>query len=405
MSSSPFPSSLWRTAMARRVSREAERATASPPVQRVAAAPSSVQEKHARSRPLTERARWIVGKLPVGAGAARWLWALWNTRTTRLMAHATAERLTSLEPSVRSEIRHLCSRLEELARAMPTVQSELAALRGGLSAAAQELGSVASLRRELARLRAELRLLLTKAETASAAAYAPSAQVDSRTPTLSSRWDAALLAMMDETRGTFSEIKDRLRVHLSAIRRAEAGSPTRPILDLGCGRGEWLELVGEEGLCAEGVDLSPAAVAACRERGLIAHQRDAIEALRRCPNSSLGAITAFHLIEHLDLEQHAALLDHALRALAPRGLLLLETPNGESFSVSGRSFWFDPTHRVLHTPASLWRWLDAAGFTEISISRLHPYPDSARFLPSPISDSLNEWFFGPQDFAIMAYRP
>jgi hypothetical protein len=83
----------------------------------------------------------------------------------------------------------------------------------------------------------------------------------------------------------------------------------------------------------------------------------------------------------------------------------METPNCENFSVSGRSFWFDPTHVAPHTPASLLRWFRAGGFAAIEFVRLHAYPAEQHFPPDGVGKWLNDSFLGPQDFAAWGVRP
>jgi glycosyltransferase involved in cell wall biosynthesis len=102
---------------------------------------------------------------------------------------------------------------------------------------------------------------------------------------------------------------------------------------VGCGRGEWLELLAECGLDSYGVDLNGHAVAFCAERGLRVHCADVLEHLRVLPEGALGAITAFHLIEHLPLDSLRTFLEEARRTLVPSGLLMLESPNPESIKV------------------------------------------------------------------------
>lgn len=125
-------------------------------------------------------------------------------------------------------------------------------------------------------------------------------------------------------------------------------------LDIGCGRGEWLEVLTCHGFKARGVDLDEGMLAACFERGLDAELRDGLEALRALPDNSLNLISAFHVVEHLPFDYVQALLKEAHRVLALGGLLILETPNSENLTVGTSSFYLDPTH---HRPVPA-RFLD-----------------------------------------------
>jgi SAM-dependent methyltransferase len=111
-------------------------------------------------------------------------------------------------------------------------------------------------------------------------------------------------AFEDRYRGSREIIKDRLRAYpLSWIRCfSRLGRWGATALDLGCGRGEWLELLGENGFAARGVDLDEGMLAACRERGLNAKHGDALAALRAQPDASLALVSAFHLVEHLPFD-------------------------------------------------------------------------------------------------------
>jgi SAM-dependent methyltransferase len=146
-------------------------------------------------------------------------------------------------------------------------------------------------------------------------------------------------------RGGPEDVKERLRVYLPLLQDAALGTEAAPVLDLGCGRGEWLDLLREHGLCARGVDCNEVFVAECRRRGLAVSAADGVEHLRTLPDASLGAVTAFHLAEHLPFPALLELLGETVRVLAPGGLALFETPNPENLLVGSCSFHADPTHQ------------------------------------------------------------
>lgn len=211
----------------------------------------------------------------------------------------------------------------------------------------------------------------------------------------------------NEFRGSQNEIKSRLQVYLPELTGCGAGSALGPVLDVACGRGEWLELLLEQGLRGEGVDSNPAMVEICRARGLVVHQGDAVDFLETQPDGKWGAVTVFHLVEHLTFDRRIRLLDEAFRVLASGGLLILETPNPENLLVAAHNFYMDPTHERPIPPRSLEFFVHARGFVNVRTLRLHPYPDSYR-LPgeiSPAAEKLNALLFGPQDYAILASKP
>ncbi|WP_312515952.1 class I SAM-dependent methyltransferase [Massilia sp.] len=177
-------------------------------------------------------------------------------------------------------------------------------------------------------------------------------------------------AFEDRYRGSRETIKERLRAYAPfTAPLLQVGAPARA-LDLGCGRGEWLELLGEQGFEAQGVDLDDGMLAACRERGLAARHQDALAALREQPEGSLALVSAFHLVEHLPFELVQDLIAESLRALRPGGLLIMETPNPENLTVGATSFYRDPTHVRPLPPDLLGFAADHAGFARQRIVRL-----------------------------------
>lgn len=219
--------------------------------------------------------------------------------------------------------------------------------------------------------------------------------------------DSLYAALEDEFRGSHEEIKERLSVYLPVLAGAGIGSDGMPILDVGCGRGEWVELLRENQLHASGIDLNRVVLAIARERGLPVMEADAIEYLRSLPEASLGAVTAFHVIEHLELPRLLDLLDAARRALKPGGVAIFETPNPNNLFVSSRYFYIDPTHRH-PIPLELGRFLvEARGFERVEILELHPWPPEHRVdttVGGEIAARFNECFYGPQDYAIIGWK-
>lgn len=178
-------------------------------------------------------------------------------------------------------------------------------------------------------------------------------------------------------RGTREEIKQRLTVYLPIIEPLKILQPRPATLDMGCGRGEWLELLSENGFSAAGVDSADTVCDFCREQGLDVRKADALECLGTVPDASLAMITGFHLAEHLAYETLRSLMREARRALMPGGILILETPNPENLAVGSCSFYTDPTHRV-PLPPPLFRFLaEDAGFARAKVLRLNQPPEES----------------------------
>jgi len=187
-------------------------------------------------------------------------------------------------------------------------------------------------------------------------------------------------------RGDRSTISDRLRVYLPFVRPLVAEGNA---LDLGCGRGEWLELLAEAGMNAHGVDLDNGMLGEARKRGLSVEKKDALEALRATPDGTLAIVSIFHLAEHLPFDVLRALFTEAARVLRPGGVLIAETPNPENLVVGLINFHLDATH-VRPIPPILMSFLaDYSGFARNTTLRLQgktPCSETAGDLMSLLTD-------------------
>lgn len=219
------------------------------------------------------------------------------------------------------------------------------------------------------------------------------------------RLDSFYLSFENRFRGSRAEIKNRVGVYLPLLRDAKAGTPDRPVFDLGCGRGEWLELLQENEMTGSGVDLSGAMVAHCRQRQLQVTQGDAIEALRAMPDHSQGAVSGFHVIEHLPLEGLIDLIAESRRVLQPGGLAVFESPNCKNLMVGACNFNIDPTHRNPVFPETAQFMLEAHGFENVQLEYLSPAEGSPFTGENPESASLHRLLYGPQDFAVIGRKP
>jgi O-antigen chain-terminating methyltransferase len=177
------------------------------------------------------------------------------------------------------------------------------------------------------------------------------------------------------------------------------------VLDIGCGRGEWLALLKAHNIATRGVDLNAAMAEQARSRGLDVEQGDAIAHLRAGLPEGLAAITAFHVVEHLAFAELVALFDEAYRALAPGGIVLFETPNPENIVVGACTFNYDPTHRKPLPPDFLRFLAEARGFDAARIIRTDEDCDLARPESGFIPAEVNDWFRQPPDYALYARKP
>lgn len=339
-----------------------------------------------RGARLKERLR----ERPLLGPVLRWGWAILHVVRLRDDLLRTQGRLEDLNAQLQS---HLSLQRQAIA----TLEQGMTALERRLT---EKLTDKADLD-ELRRLRREVIHLQHAAPAAPKTVETPAPSPD--TGDLPSDF---YLDFEDRFRGAFEAIQARQAKYLPLIREAQAGTPSHPVLDLGCGRGEWLDLLRREGLEAQGVDSNDRMLAACRELGLNVHHADALAYLRSLEDDALGAITGFHIAEHLPFNTLIALFDEAWRVLKPGGLLLLETPNPENLQVGAHTFYMDPTHRHPLPPALLEFLAQARGYTHVEIQRHHPYPlwDPTQ-AENEAQATLQRLIFGPQDYALIARKP
>jgi O-antigen chain-terminating methyltransferase len=223
---------------------------------------------------------------------------------------------------------------------------------------------------------------------------------------------AGYAAFENRFRGSPEEIRGRLVPYVDLF-RARA-----PVVDLGCGRGEFLDLLREAGVAARGVEANAHTARESRERGLDVAEGDLLEFLRAQGDGSLGGVFAAQVAEHLPPGVLQGLLREAHRALRPGGLLALETVNPRSVVGFLEVYIRDLTHeRPLH-PDTLRFLAAAAGFTDVRVEWRAPVEPAARLqevpaagLPAAAAQALNEnverlnaLLYGPQEYVLLAAR-
>jgi O-antigen chain-terminating methyltransferase len=205
-------------------------------------------------------------------------------------------------------------------------------------------------------------------------------------------------------------IKDRQRGYLKYF----AGRA--PVIDVGCGKGEFLELMREAGIEAKGLDLDLDMVLQCREKGLDVERCDAIDYLAGQPDGTVGGIFSAQVIEHLTSAQLSALITLSWRKLAPGAIMVLETLNPESLFVHYKWFWMDPSHVRLVHPLTLQLMLESAGFSQLSCRLTSPPVDVFPIPPlqgngtaaleefNRATDSLNKLIYAEQEYYVVARK-
>lgn len=178
------------------------------------------------------------------------------------------------------------------------------------------------------------------------------------------------LKLEDRFRGSRETIYERLKAHLPSVERAISLAGAGKLADLGCGRGEWLELLRDNDIEAYGIDINSSMVNACRNLGLKVEHGDALAHFRDLPDDSLVGVSGIHIVEHLPFGSVIKLFEECLRVLKPGGVIIFETPNPENLVVGACSFYLDPSHQHPIPPLLLEHLAAVSGFGDVQIHRL-----------------------------------
>jgi len=213
-------------------------------------------------------------------------------------------------------------------------------------------------------------------------------------------------AFEDKHRGSRELIKERLKVYLPFIEPFKNiyKKEELKVLDLGCGRGEWIELVSENGFKALGVDIDDGMLQACKTLNLDVIHIDALEFLKKSPDESFVVVSGFHIVEHLPFDILQNLIKEALRVLKPGGLLILETPNPENILVATVSFWLDPTHIRPLPPLLLSFLTEHYGFERVKTLRLQEDKNIKNIKNIDYVSLLQVLYSPSPDYAIIAQK-
>jgi SAM-dependent methyltransferase len=218
-----------------------------------------------------------------------------------------------------------------------------------------------------------------RAATGSAAHAAASASPAGTRPETLGTWldSDKYVGFEDSFRGSSDEIRSRVHDYLPLFEGAA------DVLDIGCGRGEFLEVLATYGIKGRGVDINHAMVERCRTRGLDVAEGDAVQYLDGLPDASLGGLLAVQVVEHLQADQLVRLLELAYHKLRPGSRIALETINPACWYAFFASYIRDITHVHPIHPDTLRYLLIASGFQRVEIRYREPYPDRHKLQAVP----------------------
>ena len=210
----------------------------------------------------------------------------------------------------------------------------------------------------------------------------------------------------------YRRLEDALRGNVDVDNYVERAKDQQPVLDIGCGRGEFLEACKKAGIDARGFDVNERSVADLQQRGLDVALAGIPQCFEGIKHGSIGSVVAMHVVEHLPVEHLFALFAQAARVLRAGGLFMIETPNAESMAVSASDFWRDPTHIAPRHPAALTILAREHGFAIEEARAIHPLPEEIAIAvaeddPPSVRravEVINERIFAPQDLRLILRR-
>ncbi len=367
----------------------------------------------------------IVPELPPGM-LGRWLRPVWQwlAPSLRRQDAANAQFAAALNSAIQRDAERDAAfdRFQDaLVRFLQQITAFVETKERLVSAsAATRLDAVRDLEAQVAVLQRATQMLTRRTETAAPVGAGPSSSATSAPPQPD---EYKYLAFEDQFRGSIEEIRTKLDTYVPIF----VGETD--VLDVGCGRGEFLIALREAGIVARGIDVNAEMIAAARDRGLDATVADAVSYLAAAPDESLGGLFASQVVEHLEPSYLMRLLDLAFHKLRPRAPIVLETINPTCWLAFFSSYLRDFTHvRPVH-PDTLEYLARASGFANVSVRYSAPVPEQMRLrsvdLPPEMTGAtdatvraladvahavsanaaiLNRLAFSYQDYAVIGYR-
>jgi SAM-dependent methyltransferase len=328
-------------------------------------------------------------------------WAQWRVEWERKLSINEVQFLRSVA-DLQAGFQHRVTLLESAYREVMGIQNKefTATLEKGVVDVQKRLwDDLRQVRMEYDRLiHNELRLIRQRMGTMPVLPAEPATPV---TPTpaavlpVEAVFDYARFA--DKFRGTEEYVRERQRGYLGDF----AGCQN--VLDIGCGRGEFLDLMKEAGVAARGIDLSGESVAVCRAKGYRAEVADLFAYLAAAPEGSLDGIFSAQVVEHLEPLRIPEMIRLAASCLKTGGVLVIETPNPECLAIFATHFYLDPTHTRPVPPALLRFYFEEAGLGAIELRRLAPAVETMPAI-AELPEAVRTEFFDGLDYALVGRR-
>ena len=271
-----------------------------------------------------------------------------------------------------------------MAARMRALEQTIGELQSKTSAALPEVSAPAPLQYEMS-------VTVTEKNAAEARTHSPAEDFD-------------YFLFESKFRGSSEEIRRRQEVYLPYF----AGKQN--VLDIGCGRGEFLKLLQENGISARGADLLPENVRCCQELGVNALLGNGLDLLKSCEDNSLGGIFCAQVIEHLTTAQLTELLRMGRQKLQEGACIILETLNPQCLAIYSESFYMDPSHTHPVHPLTVQFMAECAGFTDNRLLHLSPTAASGlKASPDSPQDEesiriLNNMIFGCREYALVSVK-
>jgi SAM-dependent methyltransferase/chorismate mutase len=327
--------------------------------------------------PLFERQQAFNGRVAREVAAAEE-----RDRATRLSLDAATAALRAHFAAFERFETALMMFLQQITAFIDTKDREIvASVDARLGGQGQAAEAMADLRAQVAVIQRAMQMVKRELEQSSVASHQSpvgshqSSGSSHQSPGSSHQSDYKYVGFEDQFRGSDAEIRGKLRAYVPLFAGAS------DVLDVGCGRGEFLALLKAEGISARGVDANREMAASARERGLDVREGDAIEYLSSLSDGSLGGLMASQVVEHLEPSYLMRLLETAYHKLRPAAPIVIETINPACWLAFFSSYIRDFTHvRPVH-PETLQYLLRASGFGDVSIRYSAPVPEHMRMKP------------------------